>query len=114
VCDANYPECCLAPDRMPCKDLPQEECAAREYCTVVEGRHCDPLQPDPFGSAGASGTLEFLGCFSSGCSLVGDYQTCVYDPSNPSRCYVVGSQVIPDGWEEIFECVDIPAGHCTE
>ncbi len=113
VCDSDYPECCLAPDRMPCRDLPQAECAAREYCEFVEGGPYDPVQPDPVESA-LSGTFESLGCFSAGCSLIGMYPTCVYHPSNPSRCYVVPEEFIPDGWEEIFECVEIPAGHCTE
>jgi hypothetical protein len=101
ACTYFYSECCTVPDHLPCKGLSETQCRARDYCLAVDGR--------PWNDETA--TEGFVACRSS-CEGYEIGPTCVYDPSNPSACYYVSKGAIPDGWSEIFECNNIPAGLC--
>lgn len=87
-------ECCpQAPH--PCADLDEATCEAKFGCAPVRGALLgDDGEP--------SGPEVYIGC--SSCAGSGDYQTCVVDPAQPSACYQVQRALVPDGWQEVFEC----------
>lgn len=88
-----------------CQLLDELECGRHEGCSAVKGAPW-------LGSieASAAQEREFLAC-RAGCLESPDVQTCIYDPSDPQRCYYVPEASVPSGWEELFEC-EIPEEFC--
>jgi hypothetical protein len=86
-------ECCPQPPYL-CAGLDEAACGAAEP-------GCWPVKGKPFGSA-ASIEVHYVGC--SSCQVGGSYETCVVDPAHPDTCVFVYSELVPDGWTEVFEC----------
>ncbi|MGK3967630.1 hypothetical protein WMF38_26085 [Sorangium sp. So ce118] len=87
-------ECCPK-EPFACASVDEAACQAKPGCVPVHGV--------PLGDDGEpSGSAVYLGC--SSCTGSGDYQTCVVDPAQPTACYQVQTALVPDGWQEIFEC----------
>jgi hypothetical protein len=86
------PSICCPKAPFPCAGLDEATCGTTSGCVAVKGT--------PFGSD--AGTPAYLGC--SSCTGADQYETCVVDPAHPSACYRVMEALVPDGWQEKFEC----------
>lgn len=115
-CESYYPECCSAPDRMPCRGLAQEDCAAREYCHSVAGTPWSAGDRVPWnmGGAGTVPESQYVGCLSAcGATLYPDAYACVVDPTAIDSCYWT-TGAVPDGWEYFTDSAEVPAGYCEQ
>lgn len=115
VAEFGFAECCEAADHLPCRNLPESECAKREYCSLVRGQAWSPSEEGGTGNEQTIGTGPqlFLGCKSECRGSVEEF-TCTYSPSAPDECYLVPTTGIPDGWVALSACVDeaVQAGQC--
>jgi hypothetical protein len=110
-CEADFPECCQAPDGLPCRNMSEGECKALNgrYCMAVMGV---PYQEGGLGGAGLGyDDAEYIGCFSV-CSGDLPVESCTQNPEMPDACYHTPSAAAPDGWKT-FDCGSPPTG-CTE
>jgi len=88
-----------------CAQLSAIECDADPGCALLRG------WPDEDRSQPA----QYIACLPS-CTVGGDYQTCIYDPATPERCWRVDTAYVPWGFVEVFECqpAGVELGPCTQ
>lgn len=111
ACDEDFPECCEATDRLPCKEMSEDECKA------LGGQYCMPVMGVPYQEGGLGGAGPgyddgvYIGCFSR-CGGDLDVESCTQDPGSPAACYHTPSAAAPDGWT-VFDCGSPPSA-CAE
>lgn len=96
ACDSIIPECCSAPDHLPCRGLSRPDCTELEYCKPVLGVPYDPAM----SGEGGGPEPTYLGCYSF-CGGVSQIEACTYDEDAPTACYHVPDQAVPDGWTRV-------------
>jgi hypothetical protein len=109
---AGLPLACCVPDVPPCSGLNEADCKTLAACIPFYGARWK-IGDDPFIRGRP---MIYLSC-ESVCEehCCEDTPFCVFEPSEPTACFVVRSEGnVPGDWSKFIECESIPEGACVE